>query len=428
MSGTQTQKGVEDTLKDFWATRPRRPRQGRKVAGVAAGIGARYAVDPVIIRVAFAVATVFGGSGVLLYLLGWLFFAEEGDEVSAAESLLHKGRSSTSQHLAIGLCIALIPAFSWFIDDDASSYVGMAVVLGLLFLLHRGRADLGQVPVPVQRSEVSAAEAWPPQPGEPGQPGHEGQHGQQGQAVDVFGQPTTPPAWDPLGAAPFAWDLPEPGSALEPEPDFRPEPARRARSAAGPVVLAAAVLTGVAAALAMPYTGWLTIPHVAGLVMAVLGAGMVLASLRGHGRGLVGLAIPMGVAAVAVTLFFPQGFRADGFGEIDVKPTSLQDVQPEYRRNAGGITVDLTALPNSGSTRTEVHLDAGNVAVVVPRDADVVVECGAGLGTVSCLGANSDGLNPEQVKHDNGPDGEGGLKVELTARVSGPGEVVVRRG
>ena len=48
VSGTQQTSGmagVEDTVKDFWATRPRRPRRGRKVAGVAAGIANRYRID-----------------------------------------------------------------------------------------------------------------------------------------------------------------------------------------------------------------------------------------------------------------------------------------------------------------------------------------------------------------------------------------------
>ena len=51
VSGTQQTSGmagVEDTVKDFWSTRPRRPRRGRKIAGVAAGIARRYRIDPTI--------------------------------------------------------------------------------------------------------------------------------------------------------------------------------------------------------------------------------------------------------------------------------------------------------------------------------------------------------------------------------------------
>jgi phage shock protein PspC (stress-responsive transcriptional regulator) len=73
MSTTQTGRdGIEGVVKDFWASRPRRPRYGRKIAGVAEGIGNRYAVDPVIVRVALVVTALFGGAGVMFYLLGWL--------------------------------------------------------------------------------------------------------------------------------------------------------------------------------------------------------------------------------------------------------------------------------------------------------------------------------------------------------------------
>jgi phage shock protein PspC (stress-responsive transcriptional regulator) len=42
---------------------------------VAAGIGRRYGIDPIIVRIALVVSALYGGSGVLCYLLGWLFFA-----------------------------------------------------------------------------------------------------------------------------------------------------------------------------------------------------------------------------------------------------------------------------------------------------------------------------------------------------------------
>src|SRR5690606_40124073 len=77
---------VADTVKDSSISRPRRTVRGRVVAGVAAGIGARYGIDPVLVRVALLVATVFGGFGVTLYLIGWLLLPDERDDVSALES------------------------------------------------------------------------------------------------------------------------------------------------------------------------------------------------------------------------------------------------------------------------------------------------------------------------------------------------------
>ncbi|KAF0848383.1 phage shock protein C (PspC) family protein [Nocardia caishijiensis] len=94
----------------MWHTRPvRLPRQG-PIAGVAAGFGLRYGIDPVLVRVAFVVSTIFGGAGIVLYLLAWLVLGSAGNEASAAESL--SGRGSHSQTKTIVLIVALAIAVS----------------------------------------------------------------------------------------------------------------------------------------------------------------------------------------------------------------------------------------------------------------------------------------------------------------------------
>ena len=72
-----------------------RTREGRVVAGVCAGIAAYFGIDPTLVRLAFAVFTIFGGAGVLIYLIAWLVIPEEGgDGSSIAESFVSKRRSS----------------------------------------------------------------------------------------------------------------------------------------------------------------------------------------------------------------------------------------------------------------------------------------------------------------------------------------------
>ncbi|MGW4736752.1 PspC domain-containing protein [Nocardia xishanensis] len=105
--GIMTRTTFGDQLQQMWQTRPvRLPRQG-PVAGVAAGFGQRYNVDPVLVRVAFVVSTLFGGAGIVLYLLAWLMLNESGDQSSAAESLFGKGNSSQSQTKTVVLIVAL---------------------------------------------------------------------------------------------------------------------------------------------------------------------------------------------------------------------------------------------------------------------------------------------------------------------------------
>jgi len=71
-----------------------RRREGRIVAGVCAGLAAYLGVDPNLIRLAFAVLTVFGGGGVLLYLVAWAVIPEEGEGASIVEDLVNKRRGT----------------------------------------------------------------------------------------------------------------------------------------------------------------------------------------------------------------------------------------------------------------------------------------------------------------------------------------------
>ncbi|WP_258905028.1 PspC domain-containing protein [Actinokineospora sp. UTMC 2448] len=427
MSGASRSSQVEDTVKDMWATRPRRPRRGRKVAGVAAGIGQRYGIDPVVPRVLFAVLTFYGGAGLLFYVLGWLLLPEEDDEVSPVEALAGKGRSATSPFFTVVLCASLIPLFAWFLDKDFGGFFGLVACAVLVYALHRGRAHLGRVPEPPTQAAPEhpsavdyAAHTVPvyvPEPpmSSPVQP----------ELADQTPR-TTPPEWDPLGAAPFAWDLPEP-SRPEPEAE-RPVPAKRSK--AGLVTVGVSLLAVGGLVLAGPTLGdWVSVPHVIGVVLGIVGVGMFLGSFRRGGRGLIGLAAPLAALGIAMTVVWPDGFEGGGMGDLRAQPTTLAQVQPEYVRNVGSVELDLTALTEkTGTVKTRAAIDVGDVTVVVPATADVVVRCEAGLGDVRCLTEGRGGSSPMVDVTDYGPDGPGGLRIELHAEATGPGSVEVTRG
>ncbi|MFD3510914.1 PspC domain-containing protein [Nocardia sp. NPDC058666] len=133
-----------DQVSQMWQTRPvRLPRQG-PIAGVAAGFGLRYGVDPVLLRVAFVVSTIFGGAGILLYLLAWLVLSSAGNEVSAAQALTsHDQGSSHSQTKTIVLIVALAIAVSTMgpigLGMGGSGVISMGLMLAgwwMLYLRH----------------------------------------------------------------------------------------------------------------------------------------------------------------------------------------------------------------------------------------------------------------------------------------------------
>jgi phage shock protein C len=53
-----------------------RSRNDRKLAGVCGGIAEYYGWDPTLVRVAWVVLTLLGGSGILIYLVMWLVMPE----------------------------------------------------------------------------------------------------------------------------------------------------------------------------------------------------------------------------------------------------------------------------------------------------------------------------------------------------------------
>lgn len=415
MSGTQ----LDDTARHFWSHRPRRVRHGRKVAGVAAGIGARYEIDPIVVRVALAVTTVFGGAGVLLYLLGWLLFPEDGDEASALESLFGKGHSSTSKVFTIILCFALVPASSWFFGGTwffgghFSGFLALALLLAALYALHKHRggnvAEQPRQQAPAAHAAATAVD---------GGSGYTAET----HTTEPY-ERTTPPAWDPLGAAPFAWDLPEPSPAPEP-----PEP-RKPRSRVGLVTLGAAlVAVGVCVGLAPLTGGWMTPAHAIGIVLGVLGVGLVAGSFREGGRKLIGLAIPLGIIGVLLTnanVGSPP--LSGGLGDRNYAPTTVEQVRPSYELTAGNLTLDLTKLPDHGVVTTNVHDMFGDVTVLLPPDADVNIDCQSTAGQVNCLGRSAQGISPEMVRKDDGEDGPGGVVINMDVATTA-GNVEVSRG
>lgn len=123
---------IEETLRDFWATRPVRPRSGGKLGGVAAALGRRYGIDPMVLRVTFVVALLFSGAGALLYLLGWLLFPGETEpDPRTGEPRVEP----TSGPTAVLLVLLMLPTVVWV--QSFKGITGTALGLLGLYLLHR---------------------------------------------------------------------------------------------------------------------------------------------------------------------------------------------------------------------------------------------------------------------------------------------------
>jgi phage shock protein C len=115
----------------------RRSREDRVIFGVAGGLGRYLGVDPIIIRIAFVLLAIFGGSGVLLYLIGLIAIPEErpGEAPGRAASAGPAGNAA----VVIGVVLVLVGTFALLrqLIPGLGSLVGplLLILLGALVLM-----------------------------------------------------------------------------------------------------------------------------------------------------------------------------------------------------------------------------------------------------------------------------------------------------
>ncbi|HEY4007561.1 MAG TPA: PspC domain-containing protein [Pseudonocardia sp.] len=452
------------TLQAIWQTRPSRRQADRKVAGVAAAIGRRYELDPVLVRIGFVVAAVYG-VGIVLYLAAWATLPVDPADPPTGPLRGKNGGTSVHPIVLVAAGLAGLGAIGSLLRGDPGVLVGFAVIGGLAYLLHQSRGARA-VDAPTHGAVTAGAVtagAAEEHTGDPGEgrtaEGHAGEpHTAQapeagsGQAERTTEPQPRPPAWDPLGVAPFAWDLPEP-RALPPDPV---DPPRRRRSRLTMVTIALALLGGaIAGAVSMVADGP-GVRLVAGVMLAVVGLGLVVGSFLHRGRGLILLAVPLMLLAYGSTRVQLTGTDWRDSGDLRIAPTSASQLAPSYARGFGTVELDLRkldlaapvppvpppsgpppapglpappAVPAPAPIATRISMQAGDVTVWLPADADVTVHCHADVGAVSCLGPETEG-GPMADAHttDLGAGGKpGGRPLSLDITV-GAGSVSVHRG
>ena len=84
-----------------------RTADDRVVAGVCGGLGRRYGVDPMVIRLAVVVLTLANGVGLMAYAAAWALLPGEEDEpaVGVRPTTEPEPRPTADRALAIGLIV-----------------------------------------------------------------------------------------------------------------------------------------------------------------------------------------------------------------------------------------------------------------------------------------------------------------------------------
>lgn len=63
-----------------------RAREGKRVAGVCAGLAQEFGISVTLIRLAFILATLIGGPGIIIYAVLWVVMPKRPPEAAVAPS------------------------------------------------------------------------------------------------------------------------------------------------------------------------------------------------------------------------------------------------------------------------------------------------------------------------------------------------------
>src|ERR671917_593433 len=113
-----------------------------KIAGLCGGIARQWGVDPVLVRVGFALLALSGGVGLVLYLAGWLLLPADGRDTAPVDDMFGAAARKWPREVWIAIVsIACVAAFALF-GSLTPFGIGPALVIAVIwyFGFYRPRA------------------------------------------------------------------------------------------------------------------------------------------------------------------------------------------------------------------------------------------------------------------------------------------------
>ena len=400
-------------MSSIWTIR--RSATDVKLTGLCGGVAQHWGIDPVLVRVGWALLALSGGIGLVLYLAGWLLIPVEGSDKALVHDLFGESVRRWPKELWITLvvvaCLAMFTVF-WSLSPFG---IGPAIVIAVIwyFGFYKGRQGKANKALPptVDAASERAQPAEPPQsvryPGPP-TPFTEAAQAWQRRVEEHMGQ-----AGASRTAATPSDEWPRPPTANLSQPAPAPEPAEHnaflaepdpvglyAESPPAPPVKMSATksakrlrlvslivlgltLSGLAIAqalgVAIPLAGYLA------AALLVIGVTLVAATWLGMARGLLPVGVVLAVAVLIVTaagpaLRVPFATSAHAYTTVAELPAAGDS------EDFGNLSIDLSQLAITTDTSYTAHVDLGRLEVTVPKDANVVVNYSADMGAVRAYG------------------------------------------
>lgn len=413
----------------------RRSTSDRKLAGVCGGLGAYTNIDPLVFRVLFAVFSLFGGFGLLLYGAGWLIIPEEGQEKSEGQRLLQGQGTSAAAAWASGATVLGLIVFIAVATEQWEIIAWLVVITGIAYFIVRSRypAATTQVP-PWWRSSGNASDGPAPagQAGASGEEPTSGGYGSPdtGPAAHAVPPTSAPPAASSSAASSAASSpvSPPPPASMPPtSPLLTPPPPRKEpRSITGWLAFSAAlIVSGVLAILDLSDVVDVPAVVVMAVALVILGVGLVVAAWFGRARGLI---IPAVLLVIALAIGTALGSTLRGpVGELEASPRTAGEIDDPYRLAIGELTIDLRELDFGGRAASiEASVGLGVINVIYPDDVRIDATTSFGIGNVETSLAGNATEDGERVRTE--PTGElsrGTITLDLSV---GVGSIEFRQG
>jgi phage shock protein PspC (stress-responsive transcriptional regulator) len=344
-----------------------RSRDERVLAGVAGGLGRYFDISPTFFRIGFAILTLLGGAGILLYVAAWLVIPDEGESDSIVSEALRRHRDRPWLLVGVGLvAIALVSLFAQADFWPNSGFAWTLLLLGALAIMFAQRR---------------APDRTPPD-----------------DAATPAATPATTRAATPA-ARPRQPSLLLPGLGV-------------LLAAAGALALLDAVGVDVRwdVALAVGAIGT-GVAVVAGVALRRRTGGLVVI-------GLLLAALAVTVSAVDVRLEGPIGTRV-------YTPVETSDLKGDYDISIGDLRLDLSnAALAAGDTEVDANVGIGELTVIVPDDVAVDVDASASAGEVTVFDRSESGVDADLSASIHAPDSDRTLHIDAHV---GLGDVIVER-
>ncbi len=373
--------------------RMERPRAGRVFAGVAAGLANRLDVPAWVVRLVLVVLAFAGGTGLALYLIGWLFIPNEGETESVAVRTFSRadGTRSWIGIGLIGLAILIAVDSIGFVRGDFAFAVVLLIVGVLLYrgdLRGLGTRSQGQAEADAAQPPMTVAQVTGP-------------NTERSEASSMTIQ--APPA---------------------PPPPTRPAPPRRPKHP--PSYLGRLTVgIGMVAVGTMAFADYLSTTfdpsarHYFGLAVAIIGLSLVVGGWFGRARGLIVLGVFL-IPALLVSPVVEYGLEG-GVGDRRITVPTASELNEPFQLAIGQLVIDLRDLSLGGGEATlEARVGIGSLEIILPDGIGVSGEASVGIGEVRAFQTTRGGF--ARTSEFSLP-GEGTLTIDARSNL---GEVVIR--